>query len=193
MTSNRIKELRMQRGLTQEALGILVGTDKTKISRIERGELQLTTDFARHVTKALNVTIAEVMGETTAPRPGLAEDAAPYDASPGDPLARLEDAQRNRSLYRVHSRVLDELGISAGDVVLIDFSADAVAKVRPLQPVMVQLHNKDELAKSTTLVRQFVPPNLLVTNSRSENSAPINMATEDAHIKGVVISWHRAM
>jgi len=193
MTSNRIKELRMQRGLTQEALGKLVGTDKTKISRIERGELQLTMDFARHVTKALNVTIADVMGETAFQRDGLAEDAVPYEASPGDPLARLEDTQRNRSLYRVRSGVLDELGISAGDVVLVDFSADAVAKVRPLQPVIAQLYNADELTKTTTLVRQFVPPNLLVTNSRTENCAPINMATEDAHIKGVVISWHRAM
>ena len=42
-----------------------------------------------------------------------------------------------------------------------------------------------------TLLRQFVPPRLLITNSSVANQPSIDMDKEDAHIVGVVISIHR--
>jgi putative transcriptional regulator len=191
MTSNRIRRLREARGLTQDRLGELVGSDKFKLSRIETGKQPLDLDLATKIARVLDVTIAEVLGIEEGG--GLSEEAAPYEADSGDPLRRLEDPQRNRTLYRVTCNALDELGIRAGDVVLVDFSADAVKRLRPLQPVIAQLYDPSELTRAVTLVRQFVPPSLLVTNSRTDNRPPVNMATMDAHVKGVIISWHRTM
>ena len=121
----------------------------------------------------------------------LAEDAEPY-TSQQNGLARLADPERNRVLYTVTTDVLSELGIHAGDIVLVDLSAAAVKALQPLKPVIAQVYAPDGAMRAETIVRQFVPPNLLITNSRTANAAPINMADEDAHIKGVIVSWHRS-
>lgn len=187
---NRIAELRKAHGLTQSQLGALIGLDKTMVSRLERGEIQLKLDLAKKVSEVLDVTIQELLSMEEFR--SFSEDAEPYRSAPSDPLLRLADPARNLSLYRVKSNALDELGIHSGYVVLIDISAEAVEKVKPLTPVIAQIYSRDTLTEAVTVVRQFVPPNLLITNSKSENRPPINMTAEDAHIKGVILSWHRA-
>ena len=194
MTANRIRELREAKGLSQDELGGRVGTNKFKVSRIENGETRLDLDLAVKIARALDVTVADVLGVDNGQHgPGLSEDAVAYQPHDDEPLARLEDLERNRVLYQATSNSLDELGIQAGDVLLIDISADAVAKVKPLAIVIVQVYSQSELLSATTIVRQFVPPALLITNSRTENRPPVSMTATDAHIKGVVISHHRTM
>lgn len=180
--------MREAKGLSQDELGARVGTNKFKISRIENEETRLDLELAVKIAQALDVSLAEVVGVESGG--GFSEDAVSYQAGPSDPLYRLADNAKNRSLYKVQSNVLDELGIRAGDVLLIDVSAQAVEKVKPLAIVIAQLYSQQELLDATTLLRQFVPPSLLVTNSRGDNQSPINMSTTDAHIKGVVISRH---
>lgn len=191
MTATRIRELREAKGLTQDQLGAAVGTNKFKISRIEKGDTQLDLDLAVKIAQALDVSLAEVVGVERDCGRGFDEDAEVYDAPATDPLHRLADAGQNRSLYRVKSNVLDEIGIRAGDILLIDISAGAIRSIKPLSIVVAQLYSARELLEATTLLRQYVPPSLLITNSRDENQPPISMATTDAHIKGVVISRHQ--
>lgn len=187
---NRIKELRRERNISQTALGDKIGLAKWDISRYETGETPLRLDVAHRISEALGVPLSEVLGIDD--RRGFTEDAAPYIAAKGDPLAKLA-ASFNQSLYLVKTAALDELGIKQGDAILIDISAEAVAALKPLDAVIVQIYDKIELTKATTLLRQFIPPHLLVTNSRKENFPPINMEQDEANIKGIVKSWHRAM
>lgn len=50
---NRIKELRKKAGLSQEKLGEEVGCNKSKISKLERGDQELTKNWMVRIAKAL--------------------------------------------------------------------------------------------------------------------------------------------
>lgn len=64
---NRIRELRMEAGLSQQALGDAVGVSKVTISDLERGEMQLTVDYMRRLAKALDVEPADLLSRTDNP------------------------------------------------------------------------------------------------------------------------------
>lgn len=196
MIDHRIRYLREQRHLSQEALGELVQKTKHQISRIEKGETKLDLSTARRIAKALDVTLAEVVGaeaEDAAPDAptGFSDELIPYQHQHGDPLAGLQGG--NRYLFTVDTDVMSEARVYRGDVVVIDIGAERVAKVQALDLVQVRLHAKDDFMKPLTLLRQFVPPRLLITNAKAGNLPSINMEDEDAHIVGVVVGSHRRM
>lgn len=58
---NRIRELRLEAGLSQQALGDAVGTSKMTISDLERGSMQLTVDYMRRIALALGVVPADLL------------------------------------------------------------------------------------------------------------------------------------
>lgn len=58
---NRIRELRLEAGLSQQALGDAVGTSKMTISDLERGSMQLTQDYMRRIAQALGVVPADLL------------------------------------------------------------------------------------------------------------------------------------
>jgi DNA-binding XRE family transcriptional regulator len=65
--ATKIKELRKQQNLTQEALGKLIGKDKTQISKIEKGGRNITISTFLDIMKALNAKVKfsiEVNNET---------------------------------------------------------------------------------------------------------------------------------
>lgn len=56
----RIKELRVERGLSQERLAELMGANVTYVSSVERGRENPTLDFLLKVTDALHVDLADL-------------------------------------------------------------------------------------------------------------------------------------
>lgn len=66
-------------------------------------------------------------------------------------------------------------------------SARAVAACGTGDVVIAQLYDG---MSAMTLLRQFVAPSLLITNSYAPNLPTINTRTDDAAIKGVVVSSH---
>lgn len=58
---NRIKELRRLRGLTQDGLGKLVGTGRSQIVKLERGERRLTVEWMRRLARALECHPADLL------------------------------------------------------------------------------------------------------------------------------------
>ncbi|WP_324694575.1 helix-turn-helix transcriptional regulator [Novosphingobium sp. RL4] len=58
---NRIRELRMQAKLSQQALGDAVGVSKMTISDLERGNMRLDTEYLRRVARALGVLPADLL------------------------------------------------------------------------------------------------------------------------------------
>jgi transcriptional regulator with XRE-family HTH domain len=58
---NRIRELRLEAGLSQQALGDKVGVSKMTISDLERGEMRLDLDYMRRIAYALGVLPADLM------------------------------------------------------------------------------------------------------------------------------------
>lgn len=56
----RIKQLRMQKGLSQEELGYEAGLHRTYIGQIERAEKNITLKNIAKIAKELDVNISEL-------------------------------------------------------------------------------------------------------------------------------------
>ncbi len=65
----RLAELRKQRGLTQEALGDLIGITKTQVYRYENGSSQPTLDVIKRLAIALSVTTDQLIFEENERQP----------------------------------------------------------------------------------------------------------------------------
>lgn len=58
---NRIRALRMEAGLSQQALGDRINVSKVTISDLEKGNMQLTQDYMRRIAYALGVSPADLL------------------------------------------------------------------------------------------------------------------------------------
>lgn len=56
-TKNRIRELRKNLNLSQEALATILGTTQQAVSRMENGSYDIPTDLLIKMSKSFNVTI----------------------------------------------------------------------------------------------------------------------------------------
>jgi transcriptional regulator with XRE-family HTH domain len=63
---NRIRELREAKGMTQEQLGALIGTDKTVISKLESGRTRLSQPRMMAIAASLGCGVAELLEAVTA-------------------------------------------------------------------------------------------------------------------------------
>jgi len=110
LTMNRIKELREAAGLSQEALGFQIGSDKATISRLENG--------SRKLTQERMVAIAQALG-----------------CSPGDLIATrgLElPVKHARQAHTAPPPVIAPTGIAEIDVRAgMGFGGEALAEYRP--------------------------------------------------------------
>ncbi|MFQ5783699.1 MAG: bifunctional demethylmenaquinone methyltransferase/2-methoxy-6-polyprenyl-1,4-benzoquinol methylase UbiE [Alphaproteobacteria bacterium] len=78
--NNNIRRWREARGLSQEALGRLVGLSKPTISKLERGGLHLRDVTIAKLVDALDVTAGELLGDFANAPPAVA--AAPRSSGP---------------------------------------------------------------------------------------------------------------
>ena len=196
MERTHLKQLRRHKGLTAEELADLIGISQGHMSRIENGQRGLSVAIAEAIAEQLDVDVPTVLGihkRQAEPAPTtLHEDAEPYTSEDSD-LPVQPRRHHNIDPWRVKSNVLDRMGITRNDVAFVNSSADAVEKLAPLQAVVAQIYDPHDLTKARTILRQFVPPSLLITNSSGSNEMPIDMERADVAIKGVVVSVHRAL
>lgn len=61
--ANRIKDLRIQKGLSQNALANLAGVSPTYIYQLERGEKSPTVEYLYYICSALGITLEEFFRE----------------------------------------------------------------------------------------------------------------------------------
>jgi transcriptional regulator with XRE-family HTH domain len=59
--SNNLKELRRQKGLAQEKLGLEAGVDRTLVSKIEREIANPSLEILTKLAYQLDVTVAELL------------------------------------------------------------------------------------------------------------------------------------
>lgn len=58
---NRIRELRLAEGLSQQALADRIGVSKVTISDLELGKMKLDTNYMRRIAGALGVQAADLL------------------------------------------------------------------------------------------------------------------------------------
>lgn len=197
MHQNRVRQIRKARGMTLEELADKVGLSHTHISRIENGRRGLSMPIAERIAKAMDSTAAEVLGvngraETWPGGPaGLQEDVTPYEAADSVPLQPRRG--QNIDPWVVRTAVLDRAGIPEGTIVFVDVSAAAVEALKPLQCVVAQVYDPSDLTKATTILRQFVPPSLLITNTSGQNERPLDIDKGEAYVKGVIVGKYQGV
>lgn len=188
---NRIKELREARGWSLEQLAEAFDDSTTAgtMHKLERGTMKLTTEWMEKLGRALGVDPIEIIDDR--PKGGLAENAEPY--TPTDGLSALKQAARpGVSFYRVTSDALNEVGILAGDILEVDENGGAKTELSSGDIVVANVEIGPGTAV-TTVIREFVEPALLITNSRTDNAMPINIRTTRTEVIGVVIGSHRQL
>ena len=200
---NSIRKLREAEGLTQQQLGEMVGADKSIISKLETGKLRGQMDLMSKVGRALGHTIEELMATPAMQRSlpkdkprsqptafGLSEDAEPYTPPKTSLLVRSETIK----YVRMTSDILQNhpLKISTDDVLAFDLSPEKVSEVRSEQVVLVQLILKADTHRTMDIVREFIRPGLLVTNS-DRNNHVISLSDETLPYKPVIKGVFRSM
>lgn len=196
MTQNRIRELRKSRNMTIEGLAEAVEMSASHISRLETGERELMPQIAEKIATALGSTPGQVFGYSdksdiaVREQPAaFAEDFLPYEPAPDDPLALFRSP--SRYLFELNSNALEKAGYLVGDVVVVDESPAACLNPPALAAVRVRWHPAEDFMQPKTLLLQFVPPRLLITNRRGGANHVLDMDEDDAHVVGVIVSSHR--
>lgn len=60
---NRVRDIRVAKGLTQEAFASRLGITQSNLSRIENGEVQMSLNMAIAIAKEGGCTVDELIGE----------------------------------------------------------------------------------------------------------------------------------
>ncbi|MCC6316616.1 MAG: XRE family transcriptional regulator [Gemmatimonadaceae bacterium] len=88
----RIGEIRGQVGLSQSGLARAVGTSQSAISQIEAGERNPSFDMLRQIARALNVSVAHLVGgEVESLTPGELAHFRNYRGLSDEAKKELED------------------------------------------------------------------------------------------------------
>lgn len=126
------------------------------------------------VSKLLNIPMSDLGVDLDAPLPsarpaaGLSEEAESYVPPPGSILSRASHI----AYFRSRSTALDrhQLQIRDGDIVAVDIGSGALERIKSGDAVVVQLYLKPDCMTAVTVLRQFVEPGLLITNSSETNT-----------------------
>lgn len=164
MDQSALKRIRKAAGMTQAELGARVGMSNDTISRIETGRQIMSMDEAMKIASALNVSLTDLVGHSDV---SITQEAEPI----GD------------ETFRALAGTLDDIGIVAGDM-LATVSVAAGSLPEPYQPVVARYGSN---GKAIYLLRQFVPPLQLATNSTRDHRAPVR-AGDGVTIVAAIIS-----
>jgi transcriptional regulator with XRE-family HTH domain len=180
---NRIAELRNAKGWSLRELAARVNSSVGTVHGLEKGDTRMNTDWIEKFSSVFEVSAAEFLGLEPGKFTVLAEDVSPWQGA--DSTIQLGNSQR---LYEVKTSALDQVGIWPGVILVVDVSPAEMTKISTGDAVLAQIHQGSE---ATMLLRQFIEPSILITNSSVENSRVINLRKEDAVIKGVVVASHQ--
>ena len=181
METSRIKRLRLERGLTLADLADKVGLSEGHMSRVEAGTRGLRFAKLDRLARALGVPVTDLVA---AEEVAFTPDLEAYHPPKGSVVAKALASSTQR-MFRVLSGVLSELDLRENALIVADIDEKAVKAVGSGSVVVVSMASKE--SDPILLLRQFIAPYLLITNSREQNSLPIHMLMTPAKIAGIVI------
>lgn len=111
---NRIRTLRLQRGMSLRNLAEHVGSNASSVARFETGEARLNLDMARRVAKALAVEPEELLPKQTVPIVGLA--GAGGEVRPFEDAGERSRVECPRGLDPAHTVAVEVRGESQAPI-----------------------------------------------------------------------------
>jgi transcriptional regulator with XRE-family HTH domain len=182
MANNRIKQLRLEHGMSLKELADKVGVTDSHLSRAENGKRGLQVKKVEQIARIFKVPVAELMNlETCASLP----DVAPYTPPRGSVLEKAFTSTTQR-MFKVLTNCMSELAITEGDPIIVDTSPLAKTDLHMGDLVVAEVGG-GEAGAGILVLRQFLEPNLLVTNSVDNNVMPIHIIKARAKIIGRVL------
>ncbi len=112
-------------------------------------------------------------------------DLMPYAPPRGSFLEQAYSATTQK-MFKVTSDVLDELGIRESDLIVVDTTPLKPSELKMGEAVVLEVPG-DRDKPNALVLRQFLGPNLLVTNSSENNAAPVHLLKSRAKIVGRVL------
>ena len=197
-----IREKMQAAGVSKRALSLKIKKGATYIHDYldEGSPRELPHEVKVMVAGILNMQLAELgispLAHDTKQMPaGFADDGESYQPPRNHYLA----ASPHIGYFRMRSHALDQHPdrIVPGNILAFDINRVHVPDIPPLAIVVVQLFDRVEGLKTHgTIIRQFVPPNKLVTNSSQANDM---ISLDDpalpyiAQIRGTMLAVVREM
>jgi DNA-binding Xre family transcriptional regulator len=183
MATNRIRQLRLERGLSLTDLANELGISESHLSRVEAGTRGLHLSRMEGLARALGVPLTEIL---PAQAQSWTPDVAPYTPPKGSFIAKAAANAKTQRMFKVLTGVLSDLGIADGDPIIVETAIGDLKDLEPLTPLVLRLFPEKE-GEPVLLLRQFLPPKLFVTNSVDHNAMPINMRSVKVEIVGRVL------
>ena len=66
---NKVKQLRLEQGLSQDELALSCGIDRPQITKIEQGKVNVTLETIERISRALQIKTSMLLEETKNPKP----------------------------------------------------------------------------------------------------------------------------
>jgi transcriptional regulator with XRE-family HTH domain len=193
--ADMLKRLRLSykgqggRPLTQKELAAMAGIKNPEtVSKIERGNQNITAEQCMIFARIFNVDPAvfvSAAGDGADDYRGVAEEATPFQPEEGSFEAHFP-LKPTQSWYRIADSRLEEIGLMPGDAVVIDIGKEAMSGLAIGDVVIANLYSADGKS-AETIVRQWLPPYLLTTNSRKRNLPPLNIEHDNVSLLGVIV------
>ena len=193
--ADMLKKLRLSykgkggRALTQKELAAMAGINNPEtVSKIERGDQNITAEQCMIFARIFNVDPSVFVvssGDDPSIFAGFSEEAVPFDPEAGSFEAHFP-LKVTQSWYRIADSRLEEIGLLPGDAVVIDIGKDAMSGLAIGDVVIANLYSADGKS-AETIVRQWLPPHLLSTNSRKRNLPPLNIEHDNVSLLGVIV------
>jgi transcriptional regulator with XRE-family HTH domain len=179
MTHNRIKQLRLERGLSLKELAQEIGITDSHLSRVETGKRGLHSPKLVELARFFNVPVGEIMSQGNS---SVVPDVAPYTPPKGSVLEKAFTSTTQK-MFKVLTNGMSELGITEGDPIVVETKPIARADLTMGEVVIAEVGGEF----SILVLRQYIEPNLLVTNSSDDNAMPIHVVRSRAKIIGRVL------
>jgi transcriptional regulator with XRE-family HTH domain len=175
---NRIQELRKAKGWSLQDLADRINASKSAIFELEKGKTRLNVGWINRLANVFEVEPEEIYEFTAPQKKSILDDVELLESSIED--LRMTDSQ---SAYVVLSGILDQIGINSGMIVVVDSDPENISQISTGDVALVAVREK---RITRLLLRQFMAPSMLLTNSSAENSPLINLRIQDAGLKGIV-------
>jgi transcriptional regulator with XRE-family HTH domain len=187
--TNKIRQVRKSQRMSSAALAKKIGVSDAQVRRLEVGERRLTVDMLRKIGQALDVPSEALIGGAfgSGTLASAQDEVEPATINPRTDVSSLLWALEVRGveIYRARGKSVELAGIAPNELVFVIKLHDAAPK--NLDVVLVRVLSEN--GTPVTLLRQFVPPDKLITNQAAGRNSMISFGDPELRpeIIGIVL------
>jgi transcriptional regulator with XRE-family HTH domain len=179
----RITKLRKARGWSMRDLAHRVNSSASTINDIEKGKTQITLTWMERLARAFEISVEELAGFEGGFVHRNVDEVVPFQKD--SRIVGQIQLRKGQELYEVKVSFVDQVRIYEGSVVVVD---TLISSFGDLATGDIVLGRHQDDFGTRLILREFVLPSLLITNSRGTNLPSINLYNAPFDIVGLVVS-----